>query len=526
MGASASLLSNHPSHRYHSKYQLTHTLRTHLGANDKAHNCVLQQEDEQNHIGISLTKDLMNVAGESLKTHITFLVPLVLPISEKLKFVANFVGKKLLGLKMVEDYVLNFKSCFEHFCIHTGGKAVLDKMQESFMLEDWDMEPSRMTLYKFGNTSSSSVWYELAYCEAKGRIKKDEKPKKRSVLSRFLMLQTTSLSPLHHPNVDPKSRTLRPSLTGELEVHEKNDGEVSPVPSLCDMVVNRYKLRDGVLSYNLSGMGCSAGVLAVHFAQHLLQSHPNSYALVVSTESGTAGTYWGTNPSMLLTNCLFRMGASASLLSNHPSHRHHSKYRLVHTLRTHIGASDKGHSCVLQQEDEQNHIGTMLSRDLMNVASEALKTHITSLAPLVLPFSEKLKFVANFVGKKLLGSKNIEDYVLNFKSCFEHFCIHTGGKAVLDEMQERLVLGDWDMEPSRMTLYKFGNTSSSSVWYELAYCEAKGRIKKGDRIWQLGFGSGFKCNSAVWVALDDIDGIEACKKNPWKDDIHEFPINN
>ena len=33
--------------------------------------------------------------------------------------------------------------------------------------------------------------------------------------------------------------------------------------------------------------------------------------------------------------------------------------------------------------------------------------------------------------------------------------------------------------------------------YELAWLEHQGRIKRGDRIWQLVFGSGFKCNSSV-----------------------------
>lgn len=36
--------------------------------------------------------------------------------------------------------------------------------------------------------------------------------------------------------------------------------------------------------------------------------------------------------------------------------------------------------------------------------------------------------------------------------------------------------------------------------YELAWLEHQGRIKRGNRIWQLVFGSGFKCNSAVSMA--------------------------
>lgn len=93
---------------------------------------------------------------------------------------------------------------------------------------------------------------------------------------------------------------------------------------------------------------------------------------------------------------------------------------------------------------------------------------------------------------------------------------------MLDELQKSLNLGEWQMEPSRMTLYRFGNTSSSSLWYELAYSEAKGRINNGDRVWQIGFGSGFKCNSMVWKALKNIHPL--VEKNPWMDEIHDFPV--
>ena len=57
------------------------------------------------------------------------------------------------------------------------------------------------------------------------------------------------------------------------------------------------------------------------------------------------------------------------------------------------------------------------------------------------------------------------------------------------------------MEPSRATLYRYGNTSSSSIWYELQFIERSGKLKKGDKVWQIAVGSGFKCNSAVWQRL-------------------------
>ena len=61
-------------------------------------------------------------------------------------------------------------------------------------------------------------------------------------------------------------------------------------------------------------------------------------------------------------------------------------------------------------------------------------------------------------------------------------------------------LNETQMAASRATLYRYGNTSSASIWYELAYHEQTGAVKRGSRVWQIAFGSGFKCNSAVWVA--------------------------
>ena len=111
-------------------------------------------------------------------------------------------------------------------------------------------------------------------------------------------------------------------------------------------------------------------------------------------------------------------------------------------------------------------------------------------------------------------------YRPDFRTAFEHFCIHAGGRGVIDEVQRGLGLSDENVEASRMTLHRFGNTSSSSVLYELAYIEAKGCMRKGDRVWMISFGSGFNCSSVKWECLKaaiDSDG-------PWADCIHRYPV--
>ncbi|CAN0905849.1 3-ketoacyl-CoA synthase 4 [Linum grandiflorum] len=263
----------------------------------------------------------------------------------------------------------------------------------------------------------------------------------------------------------------------------------NPTPSLSAMIVNKYKLRGNIRSFNLGGMGCSAGVIAIDLAKDLLQIHRKTYAVVVSTENITQNWYFGNKKSMLIPNCLFRVGGSAVLLSNKSSDRSRAKYKLVHVVRTHRGADDKAFRCVYQEQDPNGKTGVSLSKDLMAIAGEALKANITTLGPLVL--------------------------------AFEHFCIHAGGRAVIDELERNLQLSTVHVEASRMTLHRFGNTSSSSIWYELGYIEAKGRMRKGNRVWQIAFGSGFKCNSAVWQALRNVN---PSPNGPWEDCIDKYPV--
>ncbi|GMH30930.1 hypothetical protein Nepgr_032773 [Nepenthes gracilis] len=294
-----------------------------------------------------------------------------------------------------------------------------------------------------------------------------------------------------------------------------------PVPSLSAMIVNKYKLREDIMSYNLSGMGCSAGLAAIGLAKQLLQVHKDSYALIASIENTTENVYRGNHRPMLVINCVFRVGGAAILLSGRTSDRRSSKYELIHTVHTNTASSDRSYSCIFQGEDSEGLKGITVTKDLLTAASKTIEANLAILAPRILPTFDLLRFATNYAIRKL-QMKKIKPYIPNFRGAVDHFYSHVGGKPVLDELQRNLSLSEIDMEPSRMTLYRFGNTSSSSIWYELAYGEAKGRIKAGDRLWQIAFGSGFKCSSAIWRAIRAIDRED---QNPWSDEIDDFPVH-
>lgn len=300
-------------------------------------------------------------------------------------------------------------------------------------------------------------------------------------------------------------------------------GGFSPSPSLSSLIVNRYKLKPDVKTYNLSGMGCGSGVFSVELAARVLRSGSGvKNALVVISESITLNWYNGNDRSMLVTNCIFRVGCAAVLLTNDPSKRRFSKLELVHSLRTHHGADDSSYRAAFQEEDENGITGISLTKDLVRVAGVNLREHITKLAPRVLPLSQLVLYSYNSVARKIAsGNYKSFNFVPDFTTAFDHICIHTGGKAVIEQIGRVLQLSESVTEPARMTLHRFGNTSSSLVFYELAYFEAKEKLKKGEKLWMLGFGTGFKAGSLVWKSLRN-SKLES--DNPWNDCVHNYPF--
>mmetsp|Transcript_33325 Transcript_33325/g.31789 ORF Transcript_33325/g.31789 Transcript_33325/m.31789 type:complete len:537 (+) Transcript_33325:76-1686(+) len=296
----------------------------------------------------------------------------------------------------------------------------------------------------------------------------------------------------------------------DIDILVVNCSLFSPTPSLTSMVINEFGMRSDVSAYNLAGMGCSAGLISVELVKNMLAGKPNSVALIVSTENLTQNLYHGNERGFLLQNTLFRCGGAAIILSNKWTDAHRANLKLLHLVRTQY-VSEDSFGCVFETEDNDKHRGVRLSKDIVKVAGRAMEKNFTSLGPYVLPVTEQLKtgfsMLVRYLAKKVKYTGKINPYIPDFKRGVDHFCIHAGGRGVIDGIEKNLSLTPRHVEASRHTLYTYGNTSSSSIWYEMEYIRSRMGLRSGQRVMQVAFGSGFKCNSSVWLCINNSKNV-------------------
>ena len=93
----------------------------------------------------------------------------------------------------------------------------------------------------------------------------------------------------------------------------------------------------------------------------------------------------------------------------------------------------------------------------------------------------------------------------NFTKAFEYICVHTGGRAVIDAMEHNLALPPHYLEPSRLSLYRYGNVSSASIWCAPARCSGPSR----PRLIPLASWSGTSSNLSPSTAMRAVGSARA-----------------
>jgi predicted naringenin-chalcone synthase len=428
----------------------------------------------------------------------------------KITFVILCVGAILMQRSPV--YLLSFATFKAPDSWKVSHDQIIEIMRRQKCFTEDSLEFLRKILERSG-TGQATAWPPgIVQCLDTQDVKSDRSMAGSRKEAEIIIFDIVDQA-LKKANVHPR----------EIDILVINCSLFSPTPSLCAMVLSHFNMRSDVATYNLSGMGCAASIISIDLAQKLLRSGQPKHrkALVVSTEILTPNFYHGNDRGFLIQNTLFRCGGAAMVLSNSWLDGRRAWYKLLHTVRVQ-GSGEAAYECVYQGEDNEGQCGVRLSKDIVKVAGKCMEKNLTMLGPSVLPLTEQSKVVISIVARYLMKTLSkvmtkqlgmdkaamklpiMKQYVPDFKSGIDHFCIHAGGRAVIDGIEKNLQLHPYHTEASRMTLLNYGNTSSSSIWYELEYIQQQQKtnpLKKGDRVLQIAFGSGFKCTSGVWVKL-------------------------
>jgi 3-ketoacyl-CoA synthase len=234
----------------------------------------------------------------------------------------------------------------------------------------------------------------------------------------------------------------------------------------------------------------------------MLQAHPNSIALFVPAEVTTYCFYPGKVKDYLVANAIFRMGGAAVLFSNRRDLGRRAKYQLQHSVRVHTGQEDAAYRCISWGPDEEGVNGVFLGKDVPQQAGKMLQAVIRAVTPKIMTWGQYAEAAVWMFEKKAL-KRRVPAYVPDYTRCIDHFALHAGGYAVLKGIQKGMNLPVTSVLPSFASLRDYGNTSSSTTWYAIAYLEAQGLVKRGHTIMQVGAGGGMKGGVNVWKALRD-----------------------
>lgn len=153
VGGTAILLSNKKEAKRDGKYRLLWTRRTQGAFDDKGYYSAYRDEDSSGITGVRLNGDVLQVAGDTLRSHIPIVGARFLPLTEELRF----VGSVLMYKRSKEIYIPNFRRAFQHFCFPATGKSVVRETAKRLKLGDKEMEAALMTLHRFGNQSSAGM---------------------------------------------------------------------------------------------------------------------------------------------------------------------------------------------------------------------------------------------------------------------------------------------------------------------------------------------------------------------------------
>lgn len=226
-------------------------------------------------------------------------------------------------------------------------------------------------------------------------------------------------------------------------------------PGLDLQLMRELSLAPDIFRTSVNFMGCYAAIHALKMARMICDSSPRANVVIVATELCTIHFQKEYSEDNAASSLLFGDGAAAVLISNCTSSE-----RSLSLGGFYSQVATKGEADMAWQLSSQGFLMT-LSGYVPQLISEDIHGLVQA--------------AVNYNGVDL--------------SDITHWCIHPGGKRILDLIQKQLQLPTEALNCSREVLVDYGNMSSPTVLFVLKKIMDT-EIAPGSRILGMAFGPG------------------------------------
>ncbi len=240
-------------------------------------------------------------------------------------------------------------------------------------------------------------------------------------------------------------------------------------PGPDHLLVRALGLSPATQRYHLGFMGCYGAFPALRAAESFCQSAPDAVVLVVCAELCTLHLRSSNNPDTIVASSVFADGAAAAVVSARPGPGGHPVLDLdnFETVLTPTGEADMA----------------------WTIGDDGFEMVLSSYVPKIIE-----RHIAEALTPLLAADQILVDS--GYRS-IERWAIHPGGRSILDRVQDRLELGDGQLQPSREVLRRYGNMSSATVLFVLRRILHQAGSAAAERVCAMAFGPGLTVESAL-----------------------------
>ena len=204
-------------------------------------------------------------------------------------------------------------------------------------------------------------------------------------------------------------------------------------PGLDLQIAEEMNMRPDVFRTSVNFMGCYGAVHALKLAKLICNSTPQANVLIIATEICSLHFQKEYTPDSASSTIIFADGSAAVLVSN-------------------IITSNKR----IELKDFYSKVAYKGKKDMAWELSH--KGFIITLS----------SFIPNLIEQDILAL--VKDALVHYhlqQEDITHWCLHPGGKKILNAIQSQVGISKDDMEYSREVLSHYGNMSSPTVLFVL-----------------------------------------------------------